>query len=61
MTRINSAQDPGRKPGLSNRLAIGQTTVRANMQAVQACKEISEPSQEARRERKCMQFDETAC
>jgi type IV secretory pathway VirB4 component len=66
MTRINTAQDPGDKLDLSNRLAVEQATVQANMQAMQAYKEISEEEinqagQEARREWSCMQFRKTGC
>jgi len=66
MSRINSAQDPGDKLDLANRLAVEQATVQANMQAMQAYKELSQEeinqaAQEARREWTCMQFDETGC
>lgn len=66
MGRINSAKDPGDKLDLANRLSIEQATVQANIQAMEAYREVSRAEietagNEARREWACMQFGKRGC
>lgn len=66
MGRINSAKDPGDKLDLANRLSIEQATVQANIQAMEAYRQVSQAeiensAQEARREFSCKQFGKNSC